>query len=428
MESFLSTGSKEVQMKLGVAVWFVLSTAMAGSAFAGGGDVITVLGLDDPGQDRANIQAAVDSAAPGDTVRLIGTFRLDGERITLGISSLTVEGEELDNDGDGRVQEDWADDRDNDGDGRVDEDDWETWIFGVDAGDGTPVLNDGTNGLFNRGLVVDGAEGELRNLTIRQLAFSTFHRAIELVPEWFSPTGRCEDRVAVAGSLDRVRIEDNRIVASELGITLLGAIDNSTVERNVFADIGIFGAVVEGGEVRCPFADGSFVDLALSTPSHNRILANEVLRGSLGTALTEQSLVADNEIEDGGILSLSDRQARLTENTVRQSFFGFVIDGGRQVQVDRNRVVDSFAGLLAGGDAEQVFLKRNEVSNAFFGIDLFDARGFTAINNVLTGGLFIDVTLSFDSSGNTVINNVGPPITVEDLGFDNRLIGDIIVF
>ncbi len=78
----------------------------------------------DPGVDRVALQTAFDAATPGTTIEVEGTFQLDGERILISTSDLTLAALVLDDDGDGRANEDG----------------WDAAILGVaDAGGGSDI-------------------------------------------------------------------------------------------------------------------------------------------------------------------------------------------------------------------------------------------------------------------------------------------------
>lgn len=428
--------------------------AIPGIAFAT--NVVTVVGTDDPAIDRPALQAAVDAAAPGTTLRLIGTFALDGERVLILTSDLVFAGEAIDDDGDGHSNEDWVDGSDNDGDGQIDEDDWNTVIRGVVDETGLPVLDDGVNGLFNRGLVVEGVAGTQTGLVIRDIFFTGHHRAVDLFPEWGTPTGRCEDRVFTGGELRHVLFEGNRFDNSQLGALGLGEVHQITAKRNLFVGNNIAGFLVEGGDVDCPLAGGAGADrLAIGTPTATSILSNRFF-GTFGfgaaTAETHGALIWDNEVSGstGGLVSLLDEGLvmagnRITDtpigislfetnggivlgNEVEGAFIGIEVDETRRVLVWNNRVSGALiSGFSLTRSATQTTVFGNEIEDSFIGILLeFEGSGFKVINNSFSGSLFVDVSLDFDTSDNLVFNS-GPTITAEDLGNDNRLLGNILL-
>lgn len=401
-----------------------LTTATAVAAQA----AVTVTGTGDPAIDRQAIQDAIDTAGVDGVVELSGTFQLDGERIEIGVDGLVLRGARIDADGDGAAHEDWADGRDNDGDGAIDEDDWDAVLVGVTDPNGVPVRNDGTSGMFNRGFVVDGAVPSIASLTVRDLAFEGFHRAIELLPEWATPTGRCEDRVRVPGSMRHVRIENNRFTNNVLGVTLLGDVSLSTVGANVFERNDTYGAVVEGGSVRCPLADGTFGQIALATPENVTFAQNLGVDSPLGTYKTSRTRLVDNTLHGGSfsLLVIEDSELRVSGNRAFDTFIGIAVAGGDAVVVG-NQLSGLFSGALFDDSAEDVLLADNEISGEFAVYVEPGASGYRIVENAFPASGFVDVLLDFGSHDNVVVNG-GEPITVFDLGTDNRLLGNVEPF
>jgi len=406
-----------------------LTALAAGAAAAQPPAVVTVVGTDDALVDRQAIQNAIDAAGPGAIVELVGTFQLDGEAIRVGVDHLELRGALVDDDGDGRFHEDWPDGRDNDGDGAVDEDDWDAVLLGVTGPGGDPVLDDGVTGLYNRGFVVDGAFPPIEGLVIRDLAFEGFNRAVELWPEWATPTGHCDDRVQVPGSMRFVRIEGNRFNGNNLGVTLLGGISDSSVSGNVFERTAIFGAVAEGGSNGCPVTGGDSVDLDLTSPRRIAMRQNLAVETFLGTSVTEESRAVDNRFEGGvfGFISLSDSRMLIERNRVTGTAAGILVAGAEDSLVARNTVSDSFIGIDLSDPSEEVVVAANDISATLGVIAELGASGYRIIENGFLAGGFVDVWLFSDSTGNLVVNG-GPPITVLDEGTDNRLVGNITLF
>ena len=415
---------KELIRKLSILSLLALTTT---SLFAASADLVVVAQADAT-VDRQAIQDAIDASDEGTTILLVGTFHLDGERILAHRSRLRLVGESVDDDGDGAFQEDWADGEDNDGDGLVDEDGWETVLVGVADPGGGPAIEQGGNALFNRGFVVEGAEVE--DLEIRDLHFTRLQRAIELIPEWATPTGSCSDRSRTSGSARRVTIERNRFTSNLLGVTILGDVSHSEVRGNVFEHHETGAVAVEGDSVFCPLAGGGRVTLPLTTPRSNTIAENRSLDAPVFTAHTTHSVVEGNVFQATAIslFSFADRHARIRRNTTSGGFAGITIEGGHDVQVQGNLVQDaSFLGIDLWGSAEMVRLVENRIEGSLFGIYLEPgASGFRMLENRFEGSGFADVLFEFGSHDNFLVNEDGPAITVADFGEDNRSEGDVI--
>ena len=112
--------------------------------------------------DRALIQSAINNAGSGDTIMLVGTCQLDGTRVFITKSNLTITGA-------GAAGN------------------WSTVVKGIASTSGTPV---GDNGfpdflLFNRGFQIGDISGNsvVKNVGISNIKFSTLNRAVIVSPQ-----------------------------------------------------------------------------------------------------------------------------------------------------------------------------------------------------------------------------------------------------
>ncbi len=399
----------------------------AGSAEAGPNSVL-VIGQNDQAVDRATLQAAVDGASPGTTIELEGTFQLDGERILIEDSFLTLAGRRIDNDGDGAFNEDWGDGLDNDLDGLIDEDGWDATLRGVEDPAGGPATQQGDNALWNRGLVVEGVQGTLRRLRIRDIRFSNFHRAIEIIPEWGSPTGGCIDRFFTGGKVRGMSVERSRFDGNILGLLVLGDVVASRGEGNVFENSGTGGFFVEGSRVDCPLVGGFSIELALATPVGIRITGNRFVEGGVASFFTRWTRIRGNTFVGGsvGILSLSDQFEEIRGNSMEDVAVGIAMSDTTRSLVIDNSIVGGFFGIDLLDNGAHVVLFSNHIEGTFNGL-VFElgAQGYFAVNQTFEATLFEDVFLDVDSVGNTVVNT-GVPVSALDLGIDNRLIGNFV--
>ncbi|MEM8933843.1 MAG: right-handed parallel beta-helix repeat-containing protein, partial [Acidobacteriota bacterium] len=310
-------------------------------------------------------------------------------------------------------------------------DDWDTLLLGVEAPGGGPANPRGEEGMFNRALTLEGRV--VRGLVVRDLHFVHHYRAIEILPEWATPDGECGNRTRVDGAARGVTIVRNRFTDNTLGVTLLGRVHGATVRANVFERHAIFGAVVEGRSVDCPLAGGGAVELALATPRrtvfrHNRSIGS----GGLGATFTERTTIVDNRIRGAivGILAGGDRNAAFRRNTITDGDIGFALFADESTMRIRRNVIDvSLVGISALGHADAVRVVGNTIDGGLWGLQVgAEASGYHAIENHYGEHLIVDVELGVGSSGNSVVNNDGLPITVSDQGIDNRVEGNIVPF
>ncbi len=412
------------------AIMMTCTLALVASVvYAGSPAVVTVVGQADPQIDRQAVQDAIDAASPGTTIVLDGTFLLDGERIFLTTSPLTLTGRAVDNDGDGEVNEDWPDGVDNDGDAAVDEDDWDTVIQGLANPDGTPV-NDGELDIyFNRALAIEGVTGSARHITIRHIKFSTHDRAINIFPDWFPGTKLCADYVFTGGTLAHVTIEHNWFDNNMRGIGVHGAVEGLRVRNNLFTDQLSGGVLLFGQEYACGVAGGSDLPVAMGTPLRS-LLSDNAFRSAAAWGIisiaTDLTTVSGNTFDQGifGVYLSGDSRALVTRNQVRDVVYGLLAEGGEKNFVLDNDVAGGVFGMYGAlASPHTKFFNNTVAESAYFGLYFeLGATGFTAMNNAFEGSGVADVFLDESTFENAVISTRSVT-TVIDLGVDNRLIG-----
>lgn len=178
--------------------WYLLvafsSLLLAGLANA---KTINVVGENDISVDRQNIQDAIDSA-PGEELRVIlqGTFQLDGQRIFVTRSDLTIEGKES---------------------GAI--------LVGVTDQDGIPAPGiESGRGFEVRQQV---SANPITNIEFKGLMFRDLVRGINIVG--FNLFG-------VSTEVSDVIIKDNRMENVDLGFGGFGRVSNVVIKSNVIAD------------------------------------------------------------------------------------------------------------------------------------------------------------------------------------------------
>lgn len=102
--------------------------------------------------DNIAFRDAMEAASNGSTIEVRGTCQLS--QIFVIDKSVVLTGEEIDDDGDGAVNEDWDDGIDNDGDGTVDEDGWDAVFDGGRVNVSASTRNLAIRGLEFRDTVV----------------------------------------------------------------------------------------------------------------------------------------------------------------------------------------------------------------------------------------------------------------------------------
>jgi len=403
--------------KTQAALTLALAAALTGLvAAAPAAKTITVVGQDDSSVDRAAIQAALDAVAKNGTVELVGVFQLDGLELHVRNSHTTVRGRALDDDGDGKINEDWTDGIDNDLDGAVDEDDWNAVLKGILAGDGTPEEGAAAP-FFNRGFEALG----LQQVHITDIKFTGLVRG-----------------VAYGGT---VEIADTFLCSSTFPIPEMR---NSSADRNLFDNqnraVQIFGGshqvafrdnvvinhragipiVLVGDEVGCRNADGSQGSFATGRPHNTIIEGNQISDvnerfAAIGVFVAEWTFIRNNEIRDSrsgiGVQGMSN-------SLIQGNQIADVANDGVQVFEG----LDGITGLLS--DSSGLKIQNNTVSNAGrWSYALFDDVHDVKLSNngSLNPGFGDDYFLLNSTHDNHVI--LKPGQIANDQGTNNKING-----
>jgi len=412
-----------------VVVWTLALIVSVASADPS--ETIVVVGQADRTVDRQNVQDAIDAASPGASIVLEGTFLLDGERIFISNGPLTLTGAPVDNDSDGRVNEDWGDGVDNDGEGLTDEDDWDSVLEGIAEADGTPASDGMLDYYYNRAISIEGVTGTAGHIAIRHLKLTTFDRGINIFPEYFWGTKRCEDLVHTGGQTQHVTIEDNWFENSYRDIVVNGTGRDMTAQRNHFVG-SLSGSVLLIGELfGCIRPDGMDDPVPMGVPLRNRFVENRFAPDANGWGLlsivSEKTTVRRNSFAQGwvAVYSAGDDAPMVDQNVVANELYGIAIEGSAGASVLQNRLIGGFIGLDGALPSPNSRFANNVVTGSVLGLVLeLWASGFTAVNNDYVESWDVDVFLDDTTFQNTIIVN-DSTTTVADLGTDNKLIGTL---
>lgn len=377
-------------------------------------ETITVYGQEDPAVDRQAVQAAIDAVGKKGTVELVGIFEFDGIPVRIARDSLTLAGRALDDDGDGAVNEDWADGVDNDGDGLVDEDDWEAEIRGLDDGNGGPAAAPSPP-YFNRALVVQGGTGVQKKLAIRDLKFTRNHQALLISPDYLITVSQeCDDLVPLDATVEGLRVERNFFGNNNLGCWIIGSSSKAKVRHNVFFDNVRINLFMAGGTRGCIAPEG-VVRIPIGTPEGHEFSDNLIVgvdRGTFGFGSPPF-----------GIWTVSTLDSKIYGNALVELSHPLISQRDTDAVFAENVVSGSASGFIGELPAENVRLIGNTFDGIWYwGVLLhFEASGFYAEANHFSDVGFVDYYLGETTYGNTIVLT-DPGTTVEDLGTGNTII------
>ena len=415
-------------MKLVLQTLIAVIACNAAVSTAANGSTIHVIGQNDMAIDRGAIQAAIDSAAQGDTVLLEGMFQLDGTPIFVRTSRLTIAGKAVDGDGDGLINEDRSDGIDNDGDGATDEDGWDAVLQGVDDGAGGPS-SDAFPNRFNDGFEILGIDDRLHHIEFRDLEFRKINRGIYLFPD-YDDAGTvllCGSASPRAGRLDHITVKRNAFVDGVRGVEILGRVKAVSIRHNTFSNMTLQSVLLFGQTIGCAEPDGSIVQfIPLGTPRFTDIVDNimSAVRQGVLSFISDRTSVRRNDMQAFSVAvgSIEDKDLLVSGNEINDSFFGVL-------GTSDPRYEGPSSGNLVG---------HNRITGSLIAV-LVDcvSTGYTAVNNEFSGSVVADVIFDGtapggfctgvgDSFGNKVVATQFPT-TVQDFGSNNELIGKQII-
>lgn len=180
-------------MRIAIASFFLIALFVAPA----NAETVNLVGKDDIDVDRQNIQDAVDSA-PGKKLRvkLRGTFQLDGQRIYITRSNLTIEGKQQG-----------------------------ATLKGETDLNGIPVPGIESGRAFE--VRQQEAATPITNIEIKGLTFRDVTRVIQIVG--FNLLG-------ASAEVSNVVIDDNRMDNIELGIGGFGLVSGMVIKNNIITD------------------------------------------------------------------------------------------------------------------------------------------------------------------------------------------------
>lgn len=363
---------------------------------------IVVVGLADAAIDRAAIQAAIDRAPAGSIVALRGIFHFDGTPVVVHRGNITLAGHAVDDDGDGRVNEDWADGQDNDQDGNIDEDDWNTLLVGTVDASGRPRPDQPAPARFNHAFVVRGATQSLANIHFRDLALRAFWRALSFSPDLDLGRGTtCQASARTSGALVDLHIEGNRFEDNDLAIELVGAVRLARIRHNVLSGTSHLALHMTGGSRACTEATGELGGHPIGRPTGVQLEGNRIH----GTEIA--------------LMSTGSRATTIRNNDIRARATGVAIQGDDGARIAKNTFHETTIGIHASEPVDGGLIAGNIFVRPAIGI-LFDtgAAGYAAMRNTFLEVAEVDILLDEATTNNVIVHDRD---AVRDLGKGNQV-------
>jgi len=402
-------------LRRSIATLLFLVAVCGASAAAPAGKLLVVVGQDDINVDRPAIQAALDAVPKNGTVRLEGTFQLDGVELLVRSDHVTIEGLALDDDGDHKVNEDWADGVDNDFDGAIDEDDYNAVLNGILAGglpDRGSYPGNALRSLYNRGIAVN----DLSGVAIRDLKFTGLVRGIAFSGGSQTFYGLfCSETIATGGVGSNSIAERNLFDNDERGVQVFGDAHAIRVRDNVVVS-GSFGAgiLLVGDAFACWNDD--------DTPNP----AGFPIGRPVGTQVEGNTVSVRNRV---GIGVYSANDSKVRDNTLDQVTAGVDVENSPRTLVIGNHVDATWFSSIYMWDGDGLSsagtqIQGNDLSNPGPGWSAVFMEGTVskvkAANNT-TFNAIPDYYLGPDTTKNTIV--LKPGQVAGDDGTGNKING-----
>ena len=337
-------------------------------AVAAPGVQVKLTGQNDVNIDRPAIQAAIDSA-PGKrlTIKLSGTFQLDGQDLLIDRSNIEIKGDRRG-----------------------------ATLLGKLGPGGTPI--DDIDNFPNRGFLIESAN-PLSNIEIKDLNFSGLRSPV-------FPRGQMNE-------ISDVQIKNNLVENSIFGVSAVGALSDILIANNTVHDVSSSGIIVFGTPEGLP--DGvRIVDNQISDAGGNGLFI-----GDISNAVIANNFLATSDANPDVTPIFAEgmnSNVLLEGNTTHGGVIGVLLTGeASDFLVTRNCIRE-------GGTQGLPFFRGGGIQVGIFGLQ---GSGFDIADNSYSGnlagdpGVPRDVWLTIDSSDSTA--NERAAAVVVDEGASNSV-------
>lgn len=299
--------------------------------------------------DRLAIQNAINDADKRDIIHITGTCMLDGERIVINKSNLTIRGDAVDTDNDGKV------------------DQWNTVIRGKTEVGGEPVQDDLYNGPYtNLGFHIGNVPANnkaIKNVTIKNLEMRDMFQALVVSPGVLTPNdAMCNNIQRTNGQAKNIHITNNLFENNVYATMVVGKNKNIVINKNH----------IKNNYGTLPPVLGNIM-------TYGKKILCDSETNSLDIGVTKNLLVLDNHFEGNGISpvftgirnSLAINHTKnviVSHNTFIDDFDALAINGGKNTLIKRNYLRDILDdGMFITGSTNTLVIK-NKIDGAEQGI------------------------------------------------------------
>ncbi|MDX1406405.1 MAG: right-handed parallel beta-helix repeat-containing protein [Woeseiaceae bacterium] len=288
--------------------------------------------------DRPAIQNAIDMASHNDVVHIHGVCQLDGERLVIDKSHVTIRGDASDIDNDGRM------------------DQWDTVLKGngnIDDLLAGPYTNLG----FHIG-AVPANDDDIEDVVIEHLQFQDFYLALTVSPGVLAEENlHCDALQVTDARASQVNVRNNRFVDNANHFFLYGGAKSTRFEYNQ----------VEGGG-GIPLASATFAlgkrTICLADPDTGAT-------SSIAIGMSDNLVVNDNRFTAvatgtglGDLELVNARNSRIEANDFEGDAQPLFLFGAINTEVEDNLMLDSELEAVVLINAQDTVLNENVIQTA----------------------------------------------------------------
>lgn len=363
------------------------------------------------------IQAAIDSAASGDVINLVGVCQLEGKDISISKSNLTIQGVGASGN-------------------------WSTVLKGlIDPSTGKPLGDKGSAdnfAFYNRGITFGPTNSVIQNVVIQGIKFQDLNRGIMVTPSVNATTLDCNNTTITGGTGKYITINNNFFENNIRDVSVYGTSDHVKIADNNFdktRGIDVFtngviyrcaignplplgiptATIISGNKATNDMSTANTIQLQTSdlTVITNNILVNNSCVGNVGLFSVTNATVANNAMDGGGCAN------GVYETDADPGFVTGILSTGTQVR--DNQISNAFGPIVIDNGTAGISVINNQFINTVY--NLF---GFHISDIYLCGGIQ-DFVQCYSTPGTPSFNNkvvtTNFSTEVTNLGVNNQIIG-----
>jgi hypothetical protein len=258
---------------------------------------------------------------------------------------------------------------------------------GAPQGDGpAPTVN-----YYNRGVRIGPANGLLSNITIKDLKFSSFRVAVDIIPHISSSSNRCDSYTTTSGTGSNIVVENSTFDNNWVPIEVAGASNNVQINGNSFTNSSRNDIVLWGQKppYYCIAVDPNAPLPDVGAPAYASIIGNTNNNNQFFIAIdliaVDNVLVANNTLSEGNFGEIF-----YMSGVTNSLIIGNTLDGGGTTGLAAGFFVSDkvFSTTQPNLTSKNVLIANNQINNTLPGVIIDSStQGYSMVGNSFTGTL-----------------------------------------